>query len=245
VPWRLPGGIDSAGIPLTAPVSHLGPVLVKSRSGQYFTHELFMCFDCHRTPRAAAKDDDRGIALPHQSPTAVTSLDDGSSGAPSDKAPPVADDIEPSTSGVCGPTPIHLTAQKPPALVQREKKDALSNQLRFDLDGLTAAIERCDLDYQLAMYADTAEIQVNDPDPDRSPLVYRGKQAIRDWMEYMDRKQLTHRVVDLTRGRGCVSLTDLSRYPDGRNLIHKISADVDGGQIIKQTVTLIWEDIYD
>ena len=121
----------------------------------------------------------------------------------------------------------------------------MTTQLRFDLDGLTAAIERCDLDYQMAMYADTAEVHVSDPDPRRPPSVYRGKQAIREWIEHMDRKQLTHRVVNLTSGHGYVSLTDRSRYPDGRNLIHQISADVDGDHIIKQTVTLTWEDVYE
>jgi hypothetical protein len=121
----------------------------------------------------------------------------------------------------------------------------MSTQLRFDLDGLSAAIERCDLEYQLAMYAETAEVHVEDPDPARSPLVYRGKQAIRDWIEQMDCKQLTHRLVNLTNGPGYVSLTDMARYPDGRNLIHQISADVKGGQIIKQRVTLTWEDVHD
>lgn len=121
----------------------------------------------------------------------------------------------------------------------------MSTQLRFDLDGLTAAIERCDLDYQLAMYADTAEVQVNDPDPRRPPTKYRGKQAIRSWIEEMDGQQLTHRVVNLISGHGRVSLTDLSRFPDGRNLIHEISADVDGARIIKQTVTLTWEEVRD
>lgn len=121
----------------------------------------------------------------------------------------------------------------------------MSTQIRFDLDGLTAAIERCDLDYQLAMYSETAEVHVNDPDPERSTLVLRGKRAIRDWIEQMDSKQLTHRLVNLTNGPGYVSLTDLARYPDGRNLIHQISADVNGGRITKQTVTLTWEDIND
>jgi hypothetical protein len=125
------------------------------------------------------------------------------------------------------------------------REEALSTQLRFDLDGFTAAVERCDLEYQLAMYTDTAEIYVNDPDPGRSPQVYRGKDAIREWIAHVDGKQLTHRVVNLNSGPGSVALTDLARYPDGRNLIFQINADVDGGQITKQTVNLTWEDIYD
>ena len=121
----------------------------------------------------------------------------------------------------------------------------MSTQLRFDLDGFTAAIERCDLDYQLALYTDTAEVHVHDPDPRRSPSVYRGKQGIRNWIEGLEKQQPTHRVVDLTNGCGCISLTDLARFPDGRHLVRRVDADLDHGQITKQTVTLTWEDIYE
>lgn len=118
----------------------------------------------------------------------------------------------------------------------------MSTQIGFDIAGLTQAIERCDLDYQLALYADNAEVQVTDH---RSERVYHGKSAIRDWIEHLEAQRLTHRVVSFTSGSDQVTLTDHSQYPDGRNLICQAIARVHRGQITQQVVTVTWEEVRD
>jgi len=121
----------------------------------------------------------------------------------------------------------------------------LSTQLGFDLTGLTAAIERGDPDYQLALYAADAALEVNDSDLSQPPRVYLGKSAIRDWIEQISSRQLTHHLENLSSSGDCVQLTDHIQHPDGRNLIYQISARVAHGQICSQTVTPTWEDVPD
>jgi hypothetical protein len=121
----------------------------------------------------------------------------------------------------------------------------VSTQLGFDLAGLTAAIERGDPDYQLALYAADAAVEVNDSEPGRAPQVYLGKREIQGWIEQLSAQQLTHHVENLTSTDDGIHLTDHIRRLDGRNLIYQISVQVEGGQISRQTVTPTWEDVAD
>jgi ketosteroid isomerase-like protein len=127
----------------------------------------------------------------------------------------------------------------------RERKGPVSTQLGFDLTGLTAAIERGDPDYQLALYAADAALEVNDSDPRLPPRVYVGRSAIRGWIEQITSRQLTHHLENLSSSGDCVELTDHIRHPDGRNVVYQISARVAHGQISSQTVTPTWEDVAD
>ena len=117
----------------------------------------------------------------------------------------------------------------------------MSTQIGFDLSGLTEAIERVDLDYQLALYAADAEVRVIEPC--RSDRLYQGKQAICDWLQELNSRRQVHRVVNLTNERDRVTLIDQSRCADGRNLVYQMTAEVRRGQISHQTVTLTWEDV--
>jgi hypothetical protein len=119
----------------------------------------------------------------------------------------------------------------------------VSTQLGFDLAGLIAAIERGDLNYQLALYADDAQLRVADPDPHRSPSVYSGKDEIGTWLQRLDLQQVNHQLTDLTSTDDRISLTDRIRYPDGRNLVYQMSLQLDHGQILNQTATLTREDL--
>ena len=117
----------------------------------------------------------------------------------------------------------------------------MSTQIGFDLSGLTEAIERVDLDYQLALYATNAQVHV--VEPCQSDRVYQGKQAICDWLQELNSRRQVHRVVNLTNERDRVTLTDQSRCADGRNLVYQMTAQVHRGQITQETVTLTWADV--
>jgi hypothetical protein len=117
----------------------------------------------------------------------------------------------------------------------------VSTQLGFDLAGLIAAIERNDLNYQVALYADDAELRV--AEPDRSLRVYSGKDEIRTWLQRLDLQQVDHRLIKLANTNDEISLTDQIRHPDGRNLIYQMNLQLNRGQILNQTATLTWEDL--
>ncbi|MET1003941.1 MAG: hypothetical protein ABWX96_00260 [Propionibacteriaceae bacterium] len=119
----------------------------------------------------------------------------------------------------------------------------MSTQLRFDLVGLTAAIESGDARYQCALYSDQAEVIVVRAGADEPPTVLAGKQAIQQWVEQLNAAEAVHQVVESRADGSLFSLTDHFRHPDGRESVYKSTAKVHRGQIVKQTVTVVWEDV--
>ena len=118
----------------------------------------------------------------------------------------------------------------------------MSTQLGFDLAGLLGAVERDDLDYQLALYAADAELRVAQPGPHRSVSVYHGRDQIRGWLERPDLHQVTHRLGNLGTSEGGIVLTDVIRHRDGRHVICLTTLRLGDGRIVDQDVTLIEED---
>jgi hypothetical protein len=115
----------------------------------------------------------------------------------------------------------------------------MSTQIRFDLDGLSRAIESGNAGYQLALYANDAEVQIIDSnDPGCCPQVLHGKDAIGTWINDMlaqcVRPTVTHPVLACDH----LALVEELHTPDGTNLLYECTAEVHGGQIIKETVTL-------
>lgn len=119
----------------------------------------------------------------------------------------------------------------------------MSTQLGFDLNGLVRAIERGDLDYQLALYSASATLRVAGCSPTESVSVFHGRDAIRGWLQRPDLQQVTHRLGNLASSDEGILLTDAIRHRDGRLVIYQMTLQLDRGQIIRQEVTLIWEDL--
>lgn len=119
----------------------------------------------------------------------------------------------------------------------------MSTQLDLDLAGLLEAIERGDLEHQLALYADDAVLRVSGCDPAGLVSVYRGRDAIRGWFQRPEVQQVTHRLGNLTSSDEGILLTDVIRHRDGRHVIYQTTLRLDRGQIIDQDVALIWEDL--
>jgi ketosteroid isomerase-like protein len=113
----------------------------------------------------------------------------------------------------------------------------MSTQIRFDIDGLSRAIELGDTRYQLALYADDAEVSVVDVDqPSRSPRVLHGKPAIASWIEALQSQTALRRVLDREVEVDRVVLTEECQTSDGSNFRIASTAEVRGGQITRELV---------
>ena len=115
----------------------------------------------------------------------------------------------------------------------------MSTQTTFDLNGLIQAIESSDFAYQVALYAEHAEVQIADGDTiGQAPHVLTGRPAIARWIQSMAERDLTHHITYLHADRTSLSFVDELHGPAGMAAIHRCTADIFAGQISQQTVTV-------
>jgi hypothetical protein len=115
----------------------------------------------------------------------------------------------------------------------------MTTQTRFDLAGLIDAIEASNAAYQVALYAEHAEVQIADGDSvGQAPRVLSGRPAIARWIEGMAARRIVHRIVDLKADRSSVSFVDELQGPDGTTIIHRRTAEICTGQISLESVTV-------
>jgi hypothetical protein len=115
----------------------------------------------------------------------------------------------------------------------------VSTQTRFDLHGLIEAIESSDSAYQIALYAEHAEVQIADGDSiGQAPQVLAGRQAIARWIEDMATRRLIHHIIDPYVDRRSLSFVDELHDPAGTTVIHRCTAEISAGQISQETVTV-------
>lgn len=116
----------------------------------------------------------------------------------------------------------------------------MSTQTTFDIDGLARAVVSRNADYQLALYADHAEVEFIDPSDPEAPLqVLRGKQAIQAWLLDMSSPEVRYRVRDTEAGHQSVRFTEECAYPDGTGLRYDCRAEVQSGQITRARVAVV------
>ena len=115
----------------------------------------------------------------------------------------------------------------------------MSTQTTFDLHGLIEAIESSNVDYQIALYAEHAEVQIADGDTvGQAPHVLTGRPAIARWIQSMARRDLSHHITYLHADRTSLSFVDELHGPAGMAAIDRCTADISAGQIKQQTVTV-------
>ena len=115
----------------------------------------------------------------------------------------------------------------------------MSTQTSFDLSGLVEAIESANSAYQVALYAEHAEVQITDGDSvGQAPRVLIGRPAITRWVEGLAARHIVHHVVDPRADRWSVSYVDELQGPDGTTIIHRCMAEISTGQISQQYVTV-------
>ena len=116
----------------------------------------------------------------------------------------------------------------------------MSTQTTFDIDGLARAVVSRNADYQLALYADRAEVEFIDPTHPEAPLqVLRGKQAIQEWLLDMSSPEVRYQVRDTVAGHQSVRFTEECAYPDGTGLRYDCRAEIQSGQITRARVAVV------
>jgi hypothetical protein len=115
----------------------------------------------------------------------------------------------------------------------------MDTQSTFDLAGLIGAIESGNTQYQLALYADCAEMRIIDSDrPAQAPYILRGRPAIAAWIGRVYASHENHRVVDFTADSQNLALIEEYRGPEGTSVRYARSVELSGGQITSETAVL-------
>lgn len=110
-------------------------------------------------------------------------------------------------------------------------------------NSLHSAIENCDVDSMLNLYADNAEMRVIDRDhPPSKPLELRGKEAISTYLRDVYGREMTHRVVNEVVGRNNLSYSEDCQYPDGTRVFGNFMVEIDGGMIVRETEVQAWDE---
>jgi ketosteroid isomerase-like protein len=115
-------------------------------------------------------------------------------------------------------------------------------QPTFDFAALRRAIEGRDVTGQLALYAEDAEVRLVDQNnPPREPRLLRGKDAIREWIEDVCARDMTHRVEHEVVSADRAAFTEACRYPDGVNVLCSAVLEIQNGQIVSELGVQAWD----
>jgi hypothetical protein len=126
---------------------------------------------------------------------------------------------------------------------QSTKEDAMSTITTFDLDRFARAAEERDAATQLSMYGPQATVTIVDKiTQPGSPRVLRTPEEIKDWLEDMYGRDMTHLVKHRVNDDGGAAYTQACRYPDGTNVLCATVIALDRGQISDQTVVQVWDE---
>jgi hypothetical protein len=123
------------------------------------------------------------------------------------------------------------------------KERAMSTVTQFDLDRFTRAIEERDAAAQLSMYGPDATVTIADKIAQPgSPRVLSTREEIKDWLEDLYGRDMTHKVTHRVKDESGAAFTLACRYPDGTNVLCGTVFETEGGQISEQTVVQVWDE---
>ncbi len=113
----------------------------------------------------------------------------------------------------------------------------------FDLDRFTRAAEERDAATQLSMYGPDAVVTIVDKIAQPgSPRVLRTREEIKDWLEDMYARDMTHNVRHTVSDETGAAYTEACRYPDGTNVLCATVIALEGGVISGQTAVQVWDE---
>jgi hypothetical protein len=119
----------------------------------------------------------------------------------------------------------------------------MSTTTSFDLTRFTRAAEDRDASTQLSMYAPEATVTISDKiSQPGSPRILRGHNEIKEWLEDMYGRDMTHSVRHTVSDDRGAAYTQACRYPDGTNVLCATVIELDGGQICDQAVVQVWDE---
>ncbi len=113
----------------------------------------------------------------------------------------------------------------------------------FDMEALKRALEERDAAAQLAFFDEDAEIRVVDRDnPPSAPLVYRGRDAIRGFLEDVAGREMTHQVERSVVGEDTAAYSLECRYPEGALVRCVALLELRDGRIVRQDGIQAWDE---
>jgi SnoaL-like domain len=119
----------------------------------------------------------------------------------------------------------------------------MSTITTFDLDRFTRAAEERDAATQLSMYGSDAVVTIVDKiSQPGAPRVLRGRGEIKEWLEDMYGRAMTHKVQHTVSDGTGAAYTQACRYPDGTNVLCATVIELDAGVICGQTAVQVWDE---
>jgi len=113
---------------------------------------------------------------------------------------------------------------------------------QFDPQALKRSIEERDASAQVALFADDATVEVVDKaNPPSNPLVLRGRDAIREQLEDVMSRDMTHSVSGLVVDGDKASYLIDCTYPDGNKVLCMASAELRDGRIARLRGLQAWD----
>ncbi len=113
----------------------------------------------------------------------------------------------------------------------------------FDLARFVRATEERDASTQLSMYAPDATVTITDPTAQpSSPRTLKGRDEIKDWIEDLTGRDLTHRVERTVKDDNGAAFTLACRYPDGTQVQCATVLELKNESIAHQTVVQVWDE---
>lgn len=113
----------------------------------------------------------------------------------------------------------------------------------FDIDRFARAAEQRDAHMQMSMYGPDAIVTIADRiTQPGSPRVLRSCGAIKDWLEDMYSREMTHLVQHKVKDDSGAAFIQACRYPDGTNVLCATVIELEGGVIAAQTIVQVWDE---
>ncbi len=119
----------------------------------------------------------------------------------------------------------------------------MSTATTFDLSRFTRAAEERDASTQLSMYAPDATVTIVDKlSQPGSPRILHSPDGIKDWLDDMYGRDMTHRVDRTVQDADGAAYTQSCRYPDGTNVLCATVLELGDSGISKQTIVQAWDE---
>jgi ketosteroid isomerase-like protein len=120
----------------------------------------------------------------------------------------------------------------------------MPTQTAFDFAALKRGLEERDADAQVALYADDAEVRLVDRiNTPASPRVLRGRDEIREWVEDVCARDMTHEVHTPVIAADAIAFTEACRYPDGTNVLCATVLQLEDGRVVRQVAVQAWDEL--
>jgi hypothetical protein len=123
------------------------------------------------------------------------------------------------------------------------KEAQMSTITTFDLARFARAAEERDAATQLSMYGSDATVTIVDKiTQPGSPRVLRTHDEIKDWLEDLCGRDMTHKVSHRVGSDDGAAFTLTCRYPDGTQVLCASVIKLNSGQVSDQTVVQVWDE---